>query len=256
MENDKLKKTMGQVSNFASNCFGRVNYCLDKLLAKMRNFDDSSDLKTRFISSAILLPLAIAAICFFKGLFFLFAVAIAILMTVEWLELTKSAQDQQKWRLIGFVYILLPITAILELRDIDPGIVLWVFAVIWATDIFAYFAGKNFGGAKMSPNISPNKTWSGLVGGVLASMVIGFLSSFMFVSGNILFFTIISGLLALLEQTGDLLESKVKRTFNVKDSGNIIPGHGGILDRLDGLMLVAPAVLILVWVFSEKFMVR
>jgi phosphatidate cytidylyltransferase len=256
MEKDKLNKVIRHISNITSNCCGRINYCLDRLLAKMRKFDDTEDLKTRFISSAILIPLAIAAIFFFKGLFFLLAVAIAILMTFEWLELTKTAQDKQKWHLIGFFYILLPIAAILQLRDIDPGIVLWVFAVIWVTDIFAYFAGKNFGGAKMSPNISPNKTWSGLIGGVLASMIIGFLSSFMFVAGNILFFTIISGFLALLEQGGDLLESKVKRTFKVKDSGNIIPGHGGVLDRLDGLVLVAPTVLLLVWFFSEKFMIR
>jgi phosphatidate cytidylyltransferase len=84
-------------------------------------------------------------------------------------------------------------------------------------------------------------------------MLIGFLSSFMFVTGNIIFFIVISGLLAIIEQISDLAESKIKRIFKIKDSGNIIPGHGGLLDRLDGITLVAPTVLILAIIFSDKF---
>lgn len=251
-----MKKTVNNIGNFANNFIGKADNCLDKLLARLRKFDDSSDLRTRVLTALILLPLAILAICFFKGLFFLFVVTITILMTFEWLELTKTASDQQKWRVIGFVYILLPMWAVLKLREIDPGILLWMFAVIWATDIFAYFSGKNFGGPKLAPSISPNKTWSGLIGGVVASMIIGFLSSFAFTPGNIFFFTFISGILAVLEQVSDILESKFKRTFGVKDTGNIIPGHGGVLDRLDGLMLVAPTVLFLVWIYSEKFIAK
>jgi phosphatidate cytidylyltransferase len=129
---------------------------------------------------------------------------------------------------------------------------LWMFAVICATDIFAYFAGKNFGGPKLMPSVSPNKTWAGLGGGVAASMIIGFLSSFMF-SGGVFFFIFTSAFLAIVEQSSDLLESRFKRHFGVKDSGNIIPGHGGVLDRFDGMMLVAPTVLFLVWVYSESF---
>src|SRR5690606_21705091 len=181
------------------------------------------------------------------------AIAATILMTFEWLELTKSAQNKTKWHIIGFFYILIPVWAVLKLREIDPNIILWMFFLIWATDIFAYFAGKALGGKKLAPNISPNKTWAGMIGGALASMVIGFISSFIFVYGNIIFFVIISGFLSIIEQLSDLTESKFKRIFKVKDSGYLIPGHGGLLDRLDGMMLVAPTVLLIVCLYPEKF---
>ncbi len=247
MEKDKVRNG---INDFMSSFLQRFDKFLDLVVSKMGNVNGSPDLKKRIVSAAILLVLAIYAIYYSKGLFFLLVIAATILMAFEWLELTKSAADQQKWRLIGFFYILIPVWSILKLRDLNEDILLWMFLVIWSTDIFAYFAGRNFGGVKLAPTISPNKTWSGLAGGVFASMVIGFLSSFMFVSGNIFFFIIVSGLLAGLEQLSDLLESKFKRIFGVKDSGAIIPGHGGVLDRLDGLMLVAPTVLILVFVYS------
>ncbi len=150
-------------------------------------------------------------------------------------------------------YILIPIWSVAQIRAIDPNILLWMFFVIWATDISAYFVGKSFKGPKLMPKISPNKTWSGLIGGVISSGVIGFMSSFLFANGDIIFFVIISMILACLEQAGDLIESKIKRIFNVKDSGSLIPGHGGILDRIDGITLVAPIVLILSTLFSYKF---
>ena len=176
-------------------------------------------------------------------------------MTFEWLDLTKNAVDARKWHLIGFLYIVLPVFAFLKLRDLNSSILLWMFAVICATDIFAYFVGKNFGGPKLIPQISPNKTWSGLLGGVAASAFIGLISSSMFV-GSALFFVFISVLLSLIEQAGDILESSFKRNFGVKDSSKIIPGHGGVLDRLDGMMLVAPIVLFLVFVYSDSFAVK
>jgi phosphatidate cytidylyltransferase len=258
MEKDNFIKTFdsltkaasGATSGFAKNGVS----LLDKLVAKISEFDDSSNLRTRVISGIVMIVVGILAICFFKGLFFLLVIAITILMTFEWLELTKTAPsvDKQKWNLIGFVYILFPMFAVLKLREDDYHILLWMFAVIAATDIFAYFAGKNFGGPKLMPLVSPNKTWAGLAGGVAASTIIGFLSSFMF-EGSILFFMLISAILSIIEQISDLIESKFKRIFGVKDSGNIIPGHGGVLDRFDGMMLVAPTVLFLVWFCSESF---
>jgi phosphatidate cytidylyltransferase len=254
MEKDNFKKTLSQLGETTFGFAKKATGFIDRLVERMSQFDDSSNLRTRVISGIVMLLVGILAICFFKGLFFLLVVAITILMTFEWLELTKTvpAAQKQKWQLMGFAYILFPMFAVLKLREIDSDILLWMFAVICATDIFAYFAGKNFGGPKLMPTVSPNKTWAGLGGGVVASMVIGFLSSFMF-SGGIFFFIFISAFLSLVEQGSDLLESKVKRIFGVKDSGNIIPGHGGILDRLDGMMLVAPTVLFLVWFYSESF---
>lgn len=242
---NNAKKTFCVVAGFVNKAFGKIVDVIDKI-------DPSENTRQRVVSAVILVPLAIYAICFSQSLFFFLAILLTILMTAEWLELTKSAANQQKWRLIGLAYIAIPMYCVLKLRMGDPNILLWMFSVIWSTDIFAFFAGKTFGGAKLAPQISPNKTWVGLAGGVLASMLIGFLSAFMF-RGGLFFFVFFSAFLSILEQVSDLLESKFKRIFGVKDSGNIIPGHGGILDRLDGLMLVAPFVLFLVTVFAGKF---
>jgi len=254
MEKDNFKKQLNNFNETVTNFTKIATNWIDKLVEKISQFDDSSDLRTRIVSGIVMLFIGIVAIRFFQSLFFLIVISITILMTFEWLELTKSAHDdgKKKWNFIGFVYILLPMFSVLKLREIDSNIVLWMFAVICATDIFAYFTGKNFGGPKLMPNISPNKTWAGLLGGVFASMVIGFLSSFMF-SGGISFFVFISAVLSVIEQGSDLLESKFKRIFGVKDSGNIIPGHGGVLDRFDGMMLVAPVTLLLVWIYSGNF---
>ncbi len=175
-------------------------------------------------------------------------------MVFEWLNLIKGVKekDQLKWQLIGLFYIAIPMYSVIKIRLHDVDILFWMFAIIWTTDIFAFFSGRTFGGKKLCPEISPNKTWSGLIGGVVASMLLGFISSFMF-SGGFLFFIFLSALVALVEQASDLMESRFKRIFGVKDSGNIIPGHGGVLDRLDGMMLVAPLVLFLITVFPGKF---
>ncbi|SFL99846.1 phosphatidate cytidylyltransferase [Methylobacterium pseudosasicola] len=136
------------------------------------------------------------------------------------------------------------------LRD-DPGIGLvgpaWMFAVVWSTDIAAYFAGRKIGGPKLMPRVSPNKTWSGAIGGLIGAVAAGSLvalaadlagldlpraASLPVVAG-------VSALASVLSQAGDLLESGMKRRYGVKDSGKIIPGHGGVMDRLDGFFAVA-----------------
>jgi len=238
-----------------SNCckiISKVNCFIDNMLSKLDALDPSNNTKQRVISSVVLLPIAVYAIFFSKSLFLVLVIAMAILMTVEWMEMIRNDANEKRWRVIGFFYILIPLFSVYKLRLIDANIVFWMFAIIWVTDIFAFFAGRIFGGKKLMPEISPNKTWSGLFGGVAASAVIGFVSAFMF-SGGVVFFIVISILLSLIEQSSDLVESKFKRIFGVKDSGNIIPGHGGVLDRLDGMMFTAPAVLFIVTVFAKQF---
>lgn len=252
MAKDKMTKNLDNVMDIVKNAFSSVIKIIDKIIAKIDIIDPSENTRKRVITALILIPLALYAIFYSKSIFFLLVITITIIMTAEWLDLIKKADDQKKWRLIGLFYILIPIYCVIKIRLISSEILFWMFAVIWATDIFAFFAGKTLGGAKLAPDISPNKTWSGLAGGVVASMIIGFLSAFMF-SGGVMFFIFISAFLALIEQGGDLVESKFKRIFGVKDSGNIIPGHGGVLDRLDGMMFVAPMVLFIITAFSEKF---
>ncbi len=252
MAKDKIMKIFGAVQEICEKIFSLGSKIIGKIISQVHFLDPKENTKQRVITALILIPIALYAILYSKSIFLLLAIAIAILMTAEWLDIIKNAQDQKKWRLIGFFYVLIPIYSVIKIRLYDADILFWMFAVIWATDIFAFFAGRTLGGPKLAPKISPNKTWSGLAGGLFASMMIGMMSSFMF-SGGVLFFIFISAMLALIEQISDLLESKFKRIFGVKDSGNLIPGHGGVLDRLDGMMLVAPTVLFLITVFPSKF---
>lgn len=148
---------------------------------------------------------------------------------------------------LGAFYVGLPVLALVLLRSHPEGfrVTLWTMAVVWACDSGAFFAGRAIGGPKLSPAISPNKTWSGAIGGVLAA--VAFSAAYWLYNSDVqggLALILISPLLAVLAQAGDLFESHLKRVAGVKDSGNILPGHGGLLDRLDGLVPVAPTVAI------------
>lgn len=222
------------------------------LFDQFNNLIPSQNTKTRIMSSLVLLPISIIAIFYSEDLFFLLALTISIIMTMEWINITAKAKNQKKWRIIGFFYILVPIFCMVKIRFIEPYILLWMFVIIWSTDIFAFFAGRAIGGPKLAINISPNKTWSGLLGGVIASSFVGLISSIIF-PGSVLFFVVVSSILSLVEQISDLIESKIKRIFSVKDSGSIIPGHGGLIDRLDGVILVAPLVFCLILIFPQNF---
>jgi len=143
----------------------------------------------------------------------------------------------------GFVYLALPAFALLVLSWVYAGLVFWVMVVTWATDIFAYFAGRAIGGPKLAPKVSPNKTWAGLVGGVIGAGLAGWGIAWLFDLGFP--FQWLGAPMAVLAQAGDLYESWVKRRAGVKDSGTLLPGHGGVLDRLDGLLPVALATLLI-----------
>lgn len=144
---------------------------------------------------------------------------------------------------VGFLYVAIPAFALLVLNWVWYILVFWVMVVTWATDIFAYFAGRSIGGPKLAPRISPNKTWAGLAGGVIGAALVGGGVAWLFDLGAP--FLYIGGAMALIAQAGDLYESWLKRRAGVKDSGSILPGHGGALDRLDGLLPVAVATFLL-----------
>jgi phosphatidate cytidylyltransferase len=143
----------------------------------------------------------------------------------------------------GFLYIALPSFALLSLSWVWETLVFWVFAITWATDIFAYFAGRAIGGPKLAPKISPNKTWAGLIGGMIGAGIAGWLLAAWFEMEP--FFLWMGAPMGLVAQLGDLYESWEKRRAGVKDSGALLPGHGGVLDRLDGLLAVAIATTLL-----------
>lgn len=153
--------------------------------------------------------------------------------------------EQLRWRLLGVPYISLGPASLVWLRgqeNVGLTLILWLLLVIWAMDIGAYFAGRAIGGPKLAPRVSPNKTWAGLIGGMTSAAIVG--GAVASVSGfrPVLLLAVVSALLGAWSQAGDIAESYVKRHFGVKDMSNLIPGHGGILDRLDGLLFAAPAM--------------
>jgi len=149
------------------------------------------------------------------------------------------APTRRAWGAGGVAYAgaVLMATAVLR-RDRELGLVaiLFLFAVVWATDILGYFIGRAIGGAKLAPQISPKKTWSGACGGTLGALAAGV--SVVYVAGNTALVpaACIALVLSIVSQAGDLFESAVKRRFGVKDASHVIPGHGGLMDRLDGFI--------------------
>ncbi len=146
------------------------------------------------------------------------------------------------WSIAGLAYAALPAWALVWLRS-DQGqgatAVLYLFAVAWTTDTASYAAGRLIGGPKLAPRISPHKTWSGFIVGALAPSMIGYAFALALGGTSAWRLALVSVTLALACQMGDLVESAVKRRFGAKDMGQLIPGHGGLFDRIDGLLLAA-----------------
>ncbi len=157
--------------------------------------------------------------------------------------------QELRWRLLGVPYISLGPTAMVWLRDQDGvglTLIVWLLLVIWAMDIGAYFAGRAIGGPKLAPRASPNKTWAGLIGGMVSAGVVGGAVALAGSLGPAWMLAVLAALVGAWSQAGDIAESMVKRHFGVKDMSNLIPGHGGILDRVDGLLFAAPAMILVV----------
>jgi phosphatidate cytidylyltransferase len=152
------------------------------------------------------------------------------------------------WLAGGIVYSGLTAISLAAIRgDSAHGFaaMLFIFAVVWATDILAYFIGRAIGGPKLAPPISPGKTWSGAIGGALSAVVAGTLVHMIFFPLNGLWVPAIALVLSVFSQVGDLFESFVKRRFGVKDSSRLIPGHGGVMDRVDGLVFACFAAFLI-----------
>lgn len=150
--------------------------------------------------------------------------------------------------LLGFLYISYFLLHIILTSTLDSNLLIWfIFIIAWSADTSAYFAGnffgsKVFGPKKLFPEVSPKKTIEGFIGGILGSTLASFLFSYFFVPDFIVHSIILGFLGSIISQTGDLVASKIKRTVGIKDFGNIMPGHGGILDRFDSILLIAPVV--------------
>ena len=201
-----------------------------------------SDLFVRFGSAVVLLAIAGTALWFGGLAFGLLLLIGGALVIVEWFGLVRAMTvgigTRAALTALGPLLVLGATAGLWFIRDnLGVTAALWVFAMVWATDIGAYFAGRAFGGARLAPKISPSKTWSGLIGGMVAALIasatIGDRAG---IIGVPLWIGLFMGLLA---QLGDLAQSWMKRRAGVKDSGKLIPGHGGLFDRVDGVLPVA-----------------
>lgn len=201
-----------------------------------------SDLWVRLVSAIILFAIAGAALWFGGIAFGLLLLVGGALVLVEWFQLVKAmtlgGAARTALHILGPILVLGAMAGLWFVRDhLGMTAALWVFGMVWATDIGAYFAGRAFGGVRLAPKISPSKTWSGLFGGMVAALIasatIGDRAG---IVGVPLWIGLFMGLLA---QLGDLAQSWMKRRAGVKDSGKLIPGHGGLFDRVDGVLPVA-----------------
>lgn len=201
------------------------------------------ELATRSAVGVILIAIALTSAVFGGTAFAVMVALIATIMYLEWSRMLAAWGSA--WKVYGFVYCLLPAVSLLWIREQaeyvgigrGPDLLIWVFLVVWSTDIGAYFAGRAIGGPKLAPSISPNKTVAGLVGGVVSAALLAGAWAVSIGLPPLLLWLAVP--FAIAAQLGDLFESGLKRRAGVKDSGTWLPGHGGLLDRLDGLVPVA-----------------
>lgn len=197
-----------------------------------------NELTVRTLTGILLIAAALLAALLGGNVLAVLVAAIATAMFYEWTRIVRGWGAA--WYIGGFFYALLPALALLWIRERDAHgleLLIWAFIVTWSTDIGAYFAGRKFGKRKLAPTVSPKKTVEGLVGGILTASIFGGA----WASGTKLGLVLLGAapLLAVAAQAGDLFESAIKRRAGIKDSGHWLPGHGGVLDRLDGLVPVA-----------------
>jgi len=256
MANKIKKKTLGMLTVL----FEIFLPFLKKNVKKIEQYlDKNIEFKTRALYG-IIFSLTILLMLIFGGIAYMGLVFLMLcVMIYELLKIVANIEQSNNQMFIllrryGIIYIATSCISLILIRESVQGlkVSIWMFLVVWTTDSFAYILGKKFGKLKLAPEISPNKTYEGAIFGAICGLFVSifiykiFLTktehSFSFIS-----FVIFSIITIILAQLGDLSESYIKRQCNVKDSGDIMPGHGGLLDRFDSLLIVAPFIFISIW---------
>jgi phosphatidate cytidylyltransferase len=187
---------------------------------------------------------------FFKSLLIFFVTAIFwILIVPFWLKTRCVISNKWVMAILGLVLIAPLWLALICAKSADPWLLLVLLATIWIADSAAYFAGKNFGKHKLAPNISPGKTWEGVLGALLGATLFAAILLCGFDFYNAALFPLLWSV-TILGVIGDLFESMMKRQASIKDSGDLLPGHGGILDRIDGIIPSLPIAILMIYVYN------
>jgi phosphatidate cytidylyltransferase len=202
------------------------------------------ELGLRIGSSIVLAAIAVGVTWLGSLPFYVFWVIAAGLIFLEW---TKISSYRPRWFVAGAVYSIAFLAAMVSLRDspLGQGAILWLFGMIWATDSAAYFGGRAIGGPKLWPAISPGKTWSGAIVGTVAGIAAGLVVLRLLGIALHPMHAVLGFVIVVAAQLGDLLESAIKRRFKVKDASQLIPGHGGVMDRCDSLVAASVVALLL-----------
>ena len=227
-----------------------------KVVFKANNID--IELRKRIITSIVFVSILLFAIAVGQIVYNLFITLVGIAMCFEAIKICKNITDEKRkilTRKIAVIYIVIFAFSLMMIRNFGQGfkITLWMFLVVWGVDTFAYIFGKKYGKIKLAPAISPGKTYEGAIFGSVSGLLISMLLYTSFYTGSqssfsgISFF-IFSVIVVVISQLGDLAESYIKRLCGVKDSGKFLPGHGGVCDRFDSLIFVAPFVFFIVLV--------
>lgn len=208
---------------------------------------------TGFVGAAAVLAAAVASV---RGLESLALLAVGAGVAAVFATARGGGRTHPFWLSAGPVYVGLPAIALVWLRGFEPSgerIILWLIVSVAATDIGAFFAGRLIGGPRLAPRLSPNKTWAGLGGAVAATAAIGGLTGRLDgLAPGPGTLALAGAVLAVVAQAGDLAESAVKRRFGAKDSSALIPGHGGLFDRVDGLIAAAGALAVFQWITAGE----
>ncbi|MCK0208429.1 phosphatidate cytidylyltransferase [Starkeya koreensis] len=187
------------------------------------------------------------------------AMAIVILGAIASALAARGGRERRLWAPFGVLYagaLALPAAVLREDGELGLVAVIWLFAVVWSTDIAAYFCGRLIGGPKLWPRVSPNKTWSGAIGGTLVATLAGMATLHLAGVHTAILAAPVGLLASVASQAGDLFESSMKRHFGVKDSSHLIPGHGGFMDRLDGFVAAAALALLIGLIRNPQAPVR
>jgi phosphatidate cytidylyltransferase len=207
----------------------------------------NAKLSERSLTAAVLIPIMLI-ITYIGGLTYLiFSFILGALAMRELVMMVKKDKSLWKyWFYSGMFCIVFFIINLISIRNIGLSYAIYLLIIVWTTDTAAYFCGIYFGGKKLAPNISPSKTWSGFAGALLFSGMWGLilhLIGTVQISGNVIESILGAIFISVCSQAGDLAESALKRYFEVKDSGNTLPGHGGLLDRFDGMIFASFALI-------------